>query len=842
MQRVLLLALSGLLIFAGFTVPAETQALQWETEVGVGGVYKRGAWAPVCVDLTNRGPSTTAELTIPIPVPRQYGESRRVTSYTIQAEMPQNSVKRQFLYVPSGTLDKILLKQRGTRAIKRDLETLNEVSEQDLLLHVVGGDGALLKFLTGTPKQMGIGGPQWAAPLPPSPGRSGPVSEGELTVAHTPWHRMPDAWLGWDSSDAVILGNGALAEAREAAVAALIDWLRIGGTVFVPGGARAPLVASSPLGRYLPIQVSGTRTVPNLQELTHWIGKPITEQPCLIAAGNATRDATVLCGTREEPLVALRRVGAGHIVMTGFDYAAQPVKQWEGQAGMWTRMLAAAPCRTALTTVQTDTASRRYGYSEAGATVAAYVPEARLPSIWLMVGFLIAYIVALVPVNYIVLNKFDRRELAWLTTPLIVLVFTLAAYGTGYSIRGGKVVLNRLSVIEVMAGSDVARGRGYVGLFSPARRLYDLDLGDGVVGARDCDDSDMPGNVTVLGGPEPKISKIGMNMWTTRTFSLEFTASIGKGLDGTVEYDGKELSAKVTNNTGLPLTRCFLRGGSGQSKERALKPGETGSFTCTPMTTAVTRPGATWSPGGSQPTLSDMAVDRVIFGQSSYRPYYGGPPATTTPSRWPSLVAVCEEPLLPVKLRKGRPRIVDCNLLVARFPVLLKRGARMAVPQYLISRAIIESEGDVTTGDARSLGFGGSGRSSSQEAIKIADGSAVLQWRVPLHAAGGKASDINIRYQLKATDPGGSVMVPTPQPVPADPSEACLYNVAQGQWVPVGPTALTLSGAIEHRRIHPPAPWEFMSRDGQILLKLTAPEGTEATFSGLECKLELKTY
>ena len=41
---------------------AQGQALTWSVTLGFGGAYKEGAWAPVFVDIANRGESQVGEI------------------------------------------------------------------------------------------------------------------------------------------------------------------------------------------------------------------------------------------------------------------------------------------------------------------------------------------------------------------------------------------------------------------------------------------------------------------------------------------------------------------------------------------------------------------------------------------------------------------------------------------------------------------------------------------------------------------------------------------------------------------------------------------------------------
>src|SRR5262249_47792002 len=102
------------------------------------------------------------------------------------------------------------------------------------------------------------------------------------------------------------------------------------------------------------------------------------------------------------------------------------------------------------------------------------VSQADLPSFWLVAGFLVAYVVALVPLNYLFLRWRGGREWAWLTAPAIMAAFAVAAYGLGCAIRGNRVLLVRIGIVEAAAARRLGRAVTYAGLFSPQRANYEV--------------------------------------------------------------------------------------------------------------------------------------------------------------------------------------------------------------------------------------------------------------------------------------------------------------------------------------------------------------------------------
>src|SRR5205085_11858581 len=105
-------------------------------------------------------------------------------------------------------------------------------------------------------------------------------------------------------------------------------------------------------------------------------------------------------------------------------------KAWAGQPNLWSELLRLGVGELRATNVMKGVmetvAGAWYGRSN-GDTLSdalAGVQSTEAPSFTFIGIFLLLYIIFLVPVNYFLLKKKDRKELAWLTAPLIIAVFS----------------------------------------------------------------------------------------------------------------------------------------------------------------------------------------------------------------------------------------------------------------------------------------------------------------------------------------------------------------------------------------------------------------------------------
>jgi hypothetical protein len=521
----------------------------------------------------------------------------------------------------------------------------------------------------------------------------------------------------------------------------------------------------------------------------------------------------------------MRNAGSGRVIFTAFDFAAAPVKYWEGQNALWRKLLGDRPSRQLLAKLaeaEVDYYSRLGGTGPnlGLAQVASAMPEAELPSMWLIVGFLVAYIVVLVPVNYSLLHRLDRRELAWVTTPAIVVVFTLGAYAIGYGMRGGTIVLNRLAIIEAHGGATAAHGMGYLGLFSPARTTYEIALDPSAEGARDLalQDQHVRGRTTVLSGPKPRIADVVMNMWTTRPFGVEFLADLGNGITGYLEYDGSAFVGRVKNGSALTLDDCHVVRGTARGKGTKLNPGEEAEAAFRPsQTTPVPQP-PQYPQGRARSVRLDQSAMSALLSVQSARRYSG--------TGAPMLVATTKSIAAPATLRGKKPSVNDATLVVVHLPIRLARHQVIQIPSWLVSGRVIATTGSVSSGDPYSGG--------NPEEFEIEQGSMVTEFAVPAEGGAMEAQRVEL-----TTSSGAGV----------DPAvEVAAYDFRHRRWetlrartaippaTPSGtggrggrgrrPSPAPAGGGQGPNTVAFPRPQDFMSPDGRVQVQVSVPSGT----------------
>jgi len=465
-------------------VAAQETGPAMQVTVGFDGYCPSGGWCPVYAVLSNEGVDVEGELRIAV---RVTSGSTEPDVYVRQVVLPANARKAYFLYIPStgfglSSRSHLVVQFRAgdgqDELFSSQRVAVEWLDEGDRLYGVASSNPSALNFLSNV-----------------APGG------GAAAVAHLDLDALPPDPLAWEGLDVLILNDVDTTVLSGEQRRALKTWLAHGGHLVVGGGAGAARTVAG-VSDLLPVVLGGIRPVDSLWALGERLSVPVAEGPYAVAQATL-RDGEVLIqqapyavegGVTGDPeqeqgdeqgallLLARRRYGAGTATSTrggkvdflAFDAGLNPFTQWDDNTRLWEFIIGAG-----------DAGTRRLSVRSGNGAHEAInaIPGLELPSTLQILAFMLVYTLLIGPVNYVVLRKLDKRELAWLTIPVLVVGFTACAYVTGFQIRGSRAIVHQLAAVYVPegflstlggTGEVVGRVSQVVGLFSPQRTTYDV--------------------------------------------------------------------------------------------------------------------------------------------------------------------------------------------------------------------------------------------------------------------------------------------------------------------------------------------------------------------------------
>ncbi len=367
----------------------------------------------------------------------------------------------------------------------------------------------------------------------------------------------------------------------------------------------------------LPVKITGATSIDSFKSLSQ-IGKSGFPSGSAVVAGSVTKPGMCSRVISESgvPVVAEREYGMGRVVFLALDCQSSPFRDWNGQTEFWKNILSAtksaplveasAPNRYLAPTRPRYHTYSRYRTPQQNylADVVEQSPYTRTPSLNSITLFLIAYLVVLSPVNYLILKRIRRLELAWISTPIIVLLFTLGTYTVGYTMKGCQLGMDEAVIVEGSANSRYARVVASASLFSPARRSYELEISDPFAISQPAHLQERGTPVRVYVGEHNAIENVRMAMWSTRTFESLSGTDLGGPVKANLVLNGGRIQGRIHNATNIQLKDCRVIYGA--SKVRV---GDLASGASALIDIEYKPPGRASS---NSQVLSTMALDRRL--------------------------------------------------------------------------------------------------------------------------------------------------------------------------------------------------------------------------------------
>lgn len=634
-----------ILLAAAGPLRAQAQAdIRLTARVGLNGYCKEDAWIPVRVLVENTGADVNGRVQI------SYRNSEGGTSIHGQdVSLPTTSRKEFFLYFhPHGFIRSL------TVSLVADGKKL---AGDDLNLSCLDRDSLLFGVLADDPSTYdGLANIQ---PL-----------GGFVRVAPLQLADLPDRVQGWEALDALIVSGVDTGPLSEDQRTALKMWVANGGRLMVVGGPGWE-AASAGLKDLLPLALNSVQTVESLSALPAYFrdDSPLAE-PAILAVGQVDKDAHTLVEQDGIPLIVEKEMGFGRVVFLSADPSLKPLSEWDAMTDVYASLLGVRPARLNWVDGSWDSYNANSAVSSVG--------NSGVPASAYVCGWLVLYVLAVGPINFLLIRRTKRRELAWITIPAVVIVFSAVAYFYGFLYRGQKPILNRIAVVQAWDNSEAAAVRALVGVYSPSRARYLLESSDGfMLYPYESGSGGLQGGndwLTLAEGAGMVMPDVRVEIGGLKTLAAQGNIpALQFDHDLTVTVSGQPpvLKGAVTNASGFTLKDAILFTSGDMENLGDLSPGETNSITVSLTTYPdgpkfyaldswnLLSPNNLASPGNPELSRRRAMLD-MLLNSTTY--YYNA-----NDGNWGVyLMGWIEEPVVPVGVRGQSFDAIDTTLYVVR--------------------------------------------------------------------------------------------------------------------------------------------------------------------------------
>jgi hypothetical protein len=731
----------------------------------LGGHVKYGEWLPLRVDLVNAGSDLVAE------VRAEVASSSGQAVYAAPVPLPAGARKQVDLYIlPPSFAEAVVVRLVQDDQVWAESEVdISSHPQNEYLVGVVAPDTDAFAPLNGL-------------------ALAGRTQTRLIALA---LDELPKRAESLRTLDCLVLTGVDTTGLTPAQGEALRAWVELGGRLLVGGGVGARRTLGGLPDALRPIQLAGTVELNTLDELVDFAGEPVQVPGPFPITPPIDHQGRAIVSQDEHPLLVQQSLGGGWVAYLALDPSASPFDAWAGTLSFWRKLLEPG---SALPINSPSDIPRRVLEAEQMTYALSNLPALDLPSIrWL--GMLFGLYVLLVgPANYLLLRRWRRLDWGWLTIPALTLAFSLIGYGLGYRLRGGDVIVSQISIVPLTPGDSSSAIRSYVGIFSPSREAYTVQVGgDALVSPLSYDPArwgGTPGSydtLNILQGDPALVRGLGVNQWSMQTFQAETWQEAGEPtIDANLTIEGDRVQGTIRNRLERPLQEMILLSGHRYVRLGELGTGQEREIEATLQSDNRGMP-FPWVLFEELHQISSQPPREAQLRQSILEAYFqtdwgtpAPPPADLT------LLAWTDHSPIEVQVADTRANRLQTTLVVARLPLSIVDG-RASLPLGTLSGQLVEIEG--MAGECGPAGQ-----------IHLAQGRAVLEYQLPLSLRDLVPTSLTIQA---GPEGGGIGALPS----------LYLYDWAAGDWV-------QMEGIESGHRYDVPDPGRFIGPgDGAIRLQ-----------------------
>ncbi len=672
--------LFAVLIALALTAPvlpvAASNELQVTVRPGFDGMVRPGNWAPVDVDLRNPGPNVSGSVEISVirrPSTQNGIGGGQSIDYAVPVTIPQHSSKRfsTAVYVPP-FFDRLQVRLISNgRTVFESSYPLQRVDPSQLFCGVLSTDQSAFDSLNGLTLADGQRQPH---------------------VVHLDLPDLPTNPQVLSGLDCLIVSDYSTRGLSALQQSALTAWVNDGGILTVGTGPTGGSTVDGLPPDLLPAKLDGAVPAHSLQSLADYLGAQSDGAGPWLVGNLKVTNGTIVAADENQPLMVVGRRGKGAVFMLALSLTQKPLRGWSGLDRLWVYILSyARPPESAFTSYfGQDSGWGRLPREALIRSASASNPETRR----LLAG-LILFGILIGPLNFLVLSRLGRRELALVTIPVLTALSTSAALAYANRHRQGDVVVNQVSIVRTWDGSGIGAIHSFVGVFALHPQHYRLTIpANALVASASTpsltrvQDNRSVSAAQVLQDGQPQLQGIDLQPGTLNTFSLDgHVAEPGK-IGGTVLLDGNRLTGEVINGFPFTIYGAALIAGTSVQSLGDLRPG--GSH---PVSLDV----GTDSPSGYRDVA--QIVDRLYPGRSRTSSARGDPQyeiISAALNPWQSygghvelsslsLVGWLDQPVDPVKDSSNGDDAHQYTLFTTSLPLQMPRTVQV-IPSQLLDR------------------------------------------------------------------------------------------------------------------------------------------------------------
>lgn len=488
---------------------------------------------PMTATLTNNGEAFQGEFQVKVYTYENTDSGfQKYALYSQKLELPEGATKQVSMELGLNTVRRFMevsLVDEGGNVVFQKHVPVDALSPETVAVGVLSEQPAQVQYLAGMN-----------------------LSE-KTSVFFLDRDTFPESQSVMENFAVLIIDDFDTATLGDAQKKALKNWVDNGGLLVLGTGVQAQKVLSGL--DFVDVSLNGTQSVSGISAPD---GTALSLSAPLTVAGISAEKASVKWEANGTPLTSLMPYGGGYVLMNHFALGLAPFANMPEQTAVLESL-----CRNlfpdGMANARVEIANQLRYVADRFPSVAGNI----MFVIFLVVG---VYIVLAGPVMYIVLKKKDRRELGWITIPVLSVVFLVVVFVLAGRSTYQNGLLSTKAIVEMEEGSSVGEaqiamamkvpGNGDVTLESelpiPVQPQLDNGWYDGNGKAEEID-------YKVTTGDGTNIVFYDNMAWETNFVGASATLELGGSVTSNVAFDGEKVVGTVTNGTSVNFMDAYLK-------------------------------------------------------------------------------------------------------------------------------------------------------------------------------------------------------------------------------------------------------------------------------------------
>lgn len=541
---------------------AVDDAVKIDMKVGFDKFYKIGNTTPVYFEIENNLRDINGELQIEMP-----NRSDSITIYAINVSLPKDSTKKFVMNVPMNVFNtklKVNLTEGKNIVSTKSFRIDPGSNMETYAVGILSDDFDSVKYINKiTIKNLGNFGTK------------------NVRLDESSFPEDIDALKTFN---VIIINNFDTSKLSKPQYEALKKWVYGGGVLIIGTGPSQNKTLSVFKDDFITGEVGEVRVIAtsSLQEMA---GSKSIEAMNISVLDISIKDSLPVIKDGDFKLLQRIEKGKGVIGVASFDFGMEPLSTWIGNSTFADKLIVSVLPQYYLS----DMYQKGMMYQDnmyAIDNALRNIPELPLPKTSHMVFLYAAYILLAAPISYFILKRLDKRELMWLTVPILSIVFSGTVYVSGAGTRLTEPVTNVISMVDIDNSGTIVP-KIYAGVFTPQKDSIRIEAGEDFnIRPLMLNNGYYRGPITdeniskridskVIVSPKTVLEFYKSGVWSMKTLVMETDEEISGTLESNLNYSKGSFTGIIINNSGFDLDECYIITPNQYASVGPMKNGET---------------------------------------------------------------------------------------------------------------------------------------------------------------------------------------------------------------------------------------------------------------------------